>query len=352
LEPAEGRHPTRSTSPAPQSAAPAGLDVIPAPQADLDAACRGPDVAAEALALHDDGIEWVGMQGIDLPILFDGGNGNVQNCRARVDAFVDLKRPDRRGIHMSRLYLLVNRHLAMQRLDAAMLESLLWAFLKSHEDLASRARIVIRFEHLVRRPALRSRHHGWRAYPVAIEAALIDGVFQLELATQVVYSSTCPASAALACQLIQQQFARDFNADETLEHAAVIEWLGHGRGIVATPHAQRSLAQMRVRFADGAALDLAALLDRVEQSLGTAVQTAVKREDEQAFARLNGENPMFCEDAVRRIRRALDSAPGIAGFSVRVEHQESLHPHDAVAQANRNLPGCASTKAGDHGFPI
>ena len=37
----------------------------------------------------------------------------------------------------------------------------------------------------------------------------------------------------------------------------------------------------------------------MEAALGTPVQTAVKREDEQAFARLNGRNLMFCEDAPR-----------------------------------------------------
>ena len=52
-----------------------------------------------------------------------------------------------------------------------------------------------------------------------------------------------------------------------------------------------------------------ALIDRVEQALGTPVQTVVKREDEQAFARLNGENLMFCEDAARRMAAALAADP-------------------------------------------
>jgi glyoxylate/hydroxypyruvate reductase A len=32
------------------------------------------------------------------------------------------------------------------------------------------------------------------------------------------------------------------------------------------------------------------------------VQTAVKREDEQEFARLNAQHPMYCEDAARRLK--------------------------------------------------
>jgi GTP cyclohydrolase I len=174
----------------------------------------------------------------------------------------------------------------------------------------------------------------------------------VDLGTQVVYSSTCPASVALSRQLVQQQFAADFPAGESVEHAAVLAWLGSERGMVATPHAQRSVARVRVRFAEGARLDLATLLERVERSLGTAVQTAVKREDEQAFAQANGENPMFCEDAARRIRRALDADADIAAYLVRVEHQESLHPHDAVAQVHRNFPGSAHAAGIAHGFSI
>lgn len=319
------------------------------PENPRNATFAAPDVAAETLPLGDDAIDWVGMRGIEMPILFDAGDGHLQRCHARVDAFVNLMRPDRRGIHMSRLYLLANHHLGVEPIDARMLEALLRAFLRSHHDLADRARIGIHFEQLVRRKALRSNHHGWRAYPVSVEAALIGDTFQLDLGTQVVYSSTCPASAALSRQLVQQQFAADFRADEPLNHAAVLAWLGSARGMIATPHAQRSVARVRVRFVHAAPLNLVALLDRIERSLRTAVQTAVKREDEQAFARVNGENPMFCEDAARRIRRALDADEGIVAFHVRVEHQESLHAHDAVAQVGRNFSESSHAMGIDHG---
>ena len=316
----------------------------------LDVLHSKPDVAAETLPLTDDAIDWVGMQGIEMPVLFDAGDGDLQRNHARVDAFVNLVRPDLRGIHMSRLYLMVNQYLGEEPVDAKMLESLLRAFLQSHHDLADCARIGIHFEHLVRRKALRSNHHGWRAYPVSIEAALVGDAFRLDLATQVVYSSTCPASAALSRQLVQQQFAADFRAGEPVSHAAVLAWLGSTRGMAATPHAQRSVAHVRVRFVHAAPMNLIAVIDRVEHSLRTAVQTAVKREDEQAFAQANAENPMFCEDAARRVRRAIETDDGIAAFHVRVEHQESLHAHDAVAQVSRNFPGSGHAVDLDHGF--
>lgn len=298
-----------------------------------------PDVAVHAQPHLAGALDWVGMADIQVPVLFDAGDGQPQRASARVGAFVNLHRPDKRGIHMSRLYLQVEQALSTQVLGADVLQALLRGFLESHDGLADRACLSVRFEHLVRRPALKSSNSGWRAYPVSMEASLIGDEFVLEIGTEVVYSSTCPASAALSRQLIQDRFALDFDDAKPLDHAAVLAWLGSDKGIVATPHAQRSVARLRVRPALGSAFALIELVDQVENALGTPVQTAVKRQDEQAFALANGANLMFCEDAARRIQKALDADRRLSDFHVRVEHQESLHPHDAVAYASKGVEG-------------
>jgi GTP cyclohydrolase I len=81
------------------------------------------------------------------------------------------------------------------------------------------------------------------------------------------------------------------------------------------------------------------LTDRLEHALATPVQTAVKREDEQAFALANGQNLMFCEDAARRAFVALDSDPRLSDFLLHVSHLESLHPHDAQAWVCKGVSG-------------
>ena len=63
------------------------------------------------------------------------------------------------------------------------------------------------------------------------------------------------------------------------------------------------------------------------------MQTAVKRADEQAFARLNGQNLMYVEDAARRLQQAL--AGRFDAYCVRVTHRESLHAHDAMARVSK-----------------
>jgi GTP cyclohydrolase I len=116
-----------------------------------------------------------------------------------------------------------------------------------------------------------------------------------------------------------------------------LAWLGSTKGIVATPHSQRSIAKLRLRLDDHLdELPLIATINDVEAALGTAVQTAVKRADEQAFALANGQNLMFCEDAARRLNVALKRSPGINAFHIQVIHAESLHAHDAVAESRWN----------------
>ncbi|HLI19071.1 MAG TPA: GTP cyclohydrolase FolE2 [Rhodanobacteraceae bacterium] len=295
-----------------------------------------PDVATGAEPVARGALDWVGMEGIDLPVRCADGQGGTMTVPARVAVQVNLGDASARGIHMSRLYLALERSLGEHALTPSGLCSLLHALVASHAGLSTRARLRIEYSQLLKRPALVSQNAGWRAYPVEVEAQLLDERFSVQLGCQVVYSSTCPASAALSRQLNQQQFDADF-AGALPSQRAVREWLGSERGMAATPHAQRSTARVKVRLAPGFDLPVSELIDTVENALATPVQTAVKREDEQAFAKLNAENLMFCEDAARRIRVALDADERIAGYRIRAAHHESLHPHDAVAEVSRDM---------------
>lgn len=288
-----------------------------------------PDIAAQASG-QSLPLDWVGMCGIALPIRLD-----QHTLHATADAGVDLSDGTSRGIHMSRLYLALAAF-EEETLSVALIHRVLRQFLDSHLGLSTQAHLTLRFDVLLERPALVSAESGFKRYPLVVDARLSDEVFHVELSVDVVYSSTCPCSAALARQLIQQQFLTDFG-NRTLTHEQVLSWLGSPQGIVATPHSQRSTAKLRIRLEEDCnELPIRELIDQAEAALGTAVQTAVKRADEQAFALANGQNLMFCEDAARRLDLALRRLSSVAGFQLRVEHAESLHAHDAVAQSQWN----------------
>lgn len=296
-----------------------------------------PDIANAPLSRPQGTLDWVGMANVHQPFqIMEQGHTSAVHGVAQV--YVDLADSHAKGIHMSRLYLLLQEFAAERHLSAGSLESVLETLTASHADLSTRALLEIRFDHFLRRRALKSDNSGWNHYPVKLRAQQIDGSARVELGVEVTYSSTCPCSAALARQLIQEQFQRDFSGSKQVAAEDILAWLGTEQGIVATPHSQRSVAEVLVRLAPGSEeLPITALVDRVEGALKTPVQAAVKREDEQEFARLNGANLMFCEDAGRRIKAALNADDRIVDYWVRVNHYESLHGHDAVAIVTKGL---------------
>lgn len=296
-----------------------------------------PDIAAEVTAQHLGTLDWVGMSDIDIPLMLLDEHGNEQHISARIDAYVSLDVADAKGIHMSRLYLALEQLSVEGHVSMASLRGLLSNFLHTHTGLSQSARIVLRFDYHLRRPSLLSGNVGWKAYPVEINAEIADGQFHCDLSLDVAYSSTCPCSAALARQLIQAAFREKF-ADTHVNTEQVAEWLGTTEGIVATPHSQRSVAEIKVRLTSAAdKLPLIALIDSAEEALKTPVQAAVKREDEQEFARLNGQNNMFCEDAARILKQRLNHTDYVSDFWVRVNHYESLHAHDAVSIVTKGI---------------
>lgn len=299
-----------------------------------------PDVASDTQVAVSGHLQWVGMGRIEMPVMVEGLDGTRSLTPAHVDAYVDLHRGDVRGIHMSRLYLALDQALSSEALSPSLIRQLLVQFLETHEGLSDAARLEIRFDYMVRRPALESGNSGWKSYPVTIIGEMKGRELSIDLGCTVVYSSTCPCSAALARQLIQERFLEDFAGKQELSADAVHAWLGTEQGICATPHSQRSEAEVEVRL--GSAFGnfrIIELIDCVEGALKTPVQTAVKRVDEQAFARLNGENLMFCEDAGRRVQSALNSLEDVVDFRARCSHYESLHPHDAVAVVTKGVEG-------------
>ncbi|MEO1720021.1 MAG: GTP cyclohydrolase FolE2, partial [Pseudomonadota bacterium] len=173
------------------------------------------------------------------------------------------------------------------------------------------ARIQLRFRYPMKKQSLRSGLEGYQYYDVTFEMLKTDGETQRVIHLDYVYSSTCPCSLELS------------------EHAREV------RGQIATPHSQRSVARISVVIEGSEKLWIEDLVEHCVQAIPTETQVMVKREDEQAFAELNGSNPIFVEDAVRLICDALDGEERVGDFRVIASHQESLHSHDAVSVLTR-----------------
>ncbi|WP_420598688.1 GTP cyclohydrolase FolE2 [Neptuniibacter sp.] len=284
-------------------------------------------------------VDWVGMNGIKIPISIEDINMGFLDVIAKIDSHVNLISNEDRGIHMSRIYIELCKFLKGGPININILQNLAKKILVSQNGISSRSQIKMDFDLSIPRRSLISDNTGWSNYSNSLNVALNEtGEVRIELLTRIPYSSTCPCSAALSRQLLQKEFEQSFPSGEMISSETVQGWLLSEKGSYATPHSQRSLATVCVELdKDLGAFPIMRLIDLVEGSLKTAVLTVVKREDEQEFARLNGNNLMFCEDAARRIKNTLQHTKGFSDFWLKVEHFESLHAHDAVAFATKGL---------------
>ena len=253
-------------------------------------------------------IQHVGISNFRLPIRFrtrasdSAGQGDVM-LETSVTGTVSLD-ADKKGINMSRIMRSFYLH-AEKRFSLKVIEAALDDYKADLESFD--ARIQMRFSFPMRVESLRSGLSGWQYYDISLELVDRAGARRRFLHLDYVYSSTCPCSLELS------------------EHARA------GRGQLATPHSQRSVARISVELLAGETLWFEDLIEICRAAVPTETQVMVKREDEQAFAELNAANPIFVEDAARLFCEGLTRDPRIGDFRVVASHQESLHSHDAVS---------------------
>ena len=254
----------------------------------------------------------VGISGFRLPLNYVGPDGENLNIETAVTGTVSLD-ADKKGINMSRIirifYEYKNETFSPE-IFARILEDY-------KEKLDSReARLKAQFSYPMLQESLRSGLQGYQFYDCCFEG-IIDRADRIRkiIHFDFVYSSACPCASELS------------------EHAR------EKRNLLAIPHSQRSKARISVEVHPDKEISLLELRDLCINGLSTETQVMVRREDEQAFAELNGANVKFVEDAARLLYTQLNEEPRIIDFRVVCSHFESLHSHDAVAVLCRGVDG-------------
>ena len=77
-----------------------------------------PDIANEQQVEVAGKLDWVGMNEIEMPVRIEDDAGGLIQSSALVTAYVNLKDPDVKGIHMSRLYLHLDQGFGERSLSA------------------------------------------------------------------------------------------------------------------------------------------------------------------------------------------------------------------------------------------
>lgn len=290
-----------------------------------------PDIAKTRTSIASGALDWVGMEGIAVPLILDIGSGQKQSIAAKANVYVSLDDPAEKGIHMSRLHRLLNQ-LSSKVCDRQGIDNLLKEMVASQEGISRSAKVELNFDYLLEKSSLLSNESGFQSYRATLSGTRLNAQNDYRLKIDIPYSSTCPCSAALARQLLAEAIDSHFRSSH-ISKQELLTWAQATS--IATPHSQRSYAYLDLYIKSNAWPSLASIIFQTEDTLGTAVQTMVKRDDEQEFARLNGENLMFCEDAARKIKTMLETLEWVRDYSITVEHQESLHAHNAVARTSK-----------------
>ena len=287
-----------------------------------------PDVTSELHAETPLPLKWVGMENIGMPISLNMKDETLQTMTANANVYVSLDSVNAKGIHMSRLHKVLNEFQTLE-CNKVNIESLLDIIIESQEGIGNNARLEISSDILLKKPALLSDEYGYQSYPATLSVEKVADKVNSEITLTIPYSSTCPCSASLSRQLYAEAIDQKFS-DDSIDKSELLAWVQSQAGSIATPHSQRSYAYIKMSLGDNEWPDLSSLIVDFEKIIGTPVQTAVKRQDEQAFAKLNAENLMFCEDAARRLKEGLMQKRFVNHYWFKVEHQESLHAHNAV----------------------
>ncbi|HYC71188.1 MAG TPA: GTP cyclohydrolase FolE2 [Opitutaceae bacterium] len=280
------------------------------------------EVAHEAIQGAHVPIQQVGIHNFKLPLRYRTKGGKILTLETSITGTVSLE-ADLKGINMSRIMRSFYEHK-----DGVTTGEWMGKILRSYlRNVESKdARLKISFSYPMLRPSLRSGLEGWQFYDTAFEGVMThDGRYRRFIHFDFVYSSACPCSAELS------------------EHARDV------RGAYTVPHSQRSKARITLEEAAGKKIWIEDVHALCLAALQTETQVMVKREDEQAFAELNGAYLKFVEDAARLLYQEFDRDARIADFRIACSHLESLHSHDAVSVICKGVKGGFSADFMDFG---
>lgn len=270
----------------------------------------------------------VGISRFRIPLNFKHKDGSLMNHDCEASMYVNLS-AGKTGINMSRLCSILQEEGASQNVGAQFFRNVLSRYRTELRDFDTdpkmdEAFLKLGFSYPVKQLSLKSPNWGWQYYKTKIEAKENkEGFVRVFMTLEYEYSSTCPCSLSMA-----KQYEADYAAGLTKE--------GNGIGVA---HGQRSTATVKIEVTSGAQFIIEDLIELIRVAIPTETQSLVKRVDEQAFAILNGSNPMFVEHASKRLYKVLNADSRIADWLVSLEHFESLHSHNAVAVINKGILG-------------
>lgn len=262
-------------------------------------------------------IKKVGIRGVQVPLKVLRKDGSINQSSADVSVYTNLTAKVK-GANMSRYRIVVEEYLIGKDLNIReYIRELLHATRKRLGATDSYVKINFDYFMVKNAPASHTKSHiNYKCCIEGKQKVLPDGypeddpahnggyneiVEEIFLTVEVPYTSLCPCSKEIS------------------EYGA---------------HNQRSFAEVKVKLIDGKVCWIEDIIKLVEKTASAPIINGLKRSDEAFQTEKMYENPRFVEDMVRLIAEKLDKKfldKLISDYSVVVNHEESIHLHNAVA---------------------
>lgn len=257
-------------------------------------------------------IHQVGVEKIKLPFKLESMYGGIYNLIAEVEMTTDLEYHIK-GISMGMLLRTLVNYLE-KPLKHETIKEILNEFKTAVETNSKHSSIKFEFDLPINKKAPKSNIVFPQFYKCGFIGKLNDEEFKFYQKFRVYYGSYCPCSSSLCDDLAE-------------------------KGLKGFPHAQRSYVDVLVEILPENIVWLESLIETIEFALKTATSPILRRVDEQEYARIAAENPMFVEDAIRRVIKCLNSQELIYDWIAKCTHMESIHTSNAITLSWKGLPG-------------
>ena len=271
-----------------------------------------PDIQHETEPEFPIYINQVGVENVKVPFKLESRYGGFREMVAKVKMTTDLD-ANMKGISMSMLLRTLKNYLD-QPLKHQLIRKILEEFKTAVETNSKESNMKFEFELPIYKKSPKTTHVFPQFYECSFEGNLVGDLFRFFERVKVPYGAYCPCSASL-CEDLESKGCKGF------------------------PHAQRAFAQVIVEVIPPHIVWLEDIVDSVEKSVKTNVFPILQRLDEQEVARIAADNPMFVEDAIRRIMVGLNEDENIFDWAIKCVHEESIHTSNAIAVSWKGLQG-------------
>ena len=237
-------------------------------------------------------INRVGIMDLQLPISILQQVEGYQSTVATFSCFVDLA-AHLKGINMSRLPATIHKYID-NRMSSAILADMA-------EDVrvisnASVCELEMCFPYFIKKLSPIRKEPGWVPYDITFNMVKTKDEAEFTFIVGVTATSLCPCSKEMS-------------------------------GVNA--HNQKCLIQ--ISCTPTAWLWIEDIIKIAEASASGEIYSVLKRPDEQHVTNQMYDNPAFVEDIARSIYSQLIQYDILKSFKIRVESDESIHKHKAVA---------------------